>query len=98
MIHLLITIGGGSYARRICGSGPAVFVHLAETLVPPNYPLRKIRALVCDALGELNRSFGKLLERRMPLDPSEPIAAQALYDIRSKRRMIEQLDYNQLYC
>jgi hypothetical protein len=60
LIHFFITIGGGSYAGRICGSGPAVFVHLAETLVSPNHPLRRIRALVCDVLGELNRSFGKL--------------------------------------
>jgi transposase len=34
--------------------------NLAETLVPPNHPLRRIRALVCDVLGDLNRSFGKL--------------------------------------
>jgi hypothetical protein len=36
---------------HICGSGPAAFVHLAETLVPPNHPLRRIRAIVCDVQG-----------------------------------------------
>jgi hypothetical protein len=28
--------------------------------MPPNHPLRRVRALVCDVLGELNHSFGKL--------------------------------------
>jgi hypothetical protein len=31
-----------------------------EARVPANYPLRKIRELVRDVLGELNRSLGKL--------------------------------------
>jgi len=31
-----------------------------EGRVPSNHPLRKIRALVRDVLGELNGSFGKL--------------------------------------
>jgi hypothetical protein len=31
-----------------------------ETRVPPNHPPRKIRALVRDVLGELNRSLGRL--------------------------------------
>jgi hypothetical protein len=31
-----------------------------EARVPPNHPLRKIRALVRDVLGELNRSLGRL--------------------------------------
>ena len=31
-----------------------------EARVPSNHPLRRIRALVRDVLGELNRSFGKL--------------------------------------
>jgi hypothetical protein len=31
--------------------------------VPPNHPLRKIRALVRVVLSELSRGFGRLLER-----------------------------------
>jgi len=31
-----------------------------EARVPMNHPLRKIRELVRDVLGELNRSLGKL--------------------------------------
>jgi transposase len=34
----------------------------------------------------------------MPLDPSGAIAVQAFYGIRSERQLMEQLDYNRLYC
>jgi transposase len=34
----------------------------------------------------------------MPLDPSGAIAVQAFYGIRSERQLMEQLDYNHLYC
>jgi hypothetical protein len=34
-----------------------------EARVPAGHPLRKIRALVRDALGELNRNLGKLAPR-----------------------------------
>ena len=46
-----------------------------EARVPAGHPLRKIRALVRDVLGELNRSLGEALrKRRTPLDPSGAIA------------------------
>jgi hypothetical protein len=32
----------------------------AEARVPASHPLRKIRALVRDVLGDLNRNLGKL--------------------------------------
>ena len=36
-----------------------LFSYIApEARVPANHPLRKIRALVRDVLGELNRSWG----------------------------------------
>ena len=35
-----------------------------ETRVPANHPLRKIRELVRDVLGELNRSLSKLLDQQ----------------------------------
>jgi hypothetical protein len=39
-----------------------LFSYIApEARVPANHPLRKIRALVRDVLGELNRSLGKAL-------------------------------------
>ena len=44
-----------------------------EARVPANHPLRKIRALVRDVLGELNRSLGRHYASES-LDPSRAIA------------------------
>ena len=45
-----------------------------EARVPPNHPLRKIRALVRDVLSDLNRSLGRLYASRgASLDPSGAI-------------------------
>ena len=42
-----------------------------EARIPASHPLRKIRELVREVLGELNRSLGEALrERRTSLDPS----------------------------
>jgi transposase len=73
-----------------------------EARVPPNHPLRKIRALVRDVLGELNRSLGKLYasEGRPSIPPEQLLSAlllQVFYGIRSERQLMEQLDYNLLY-
>src|SRR6266542_6568878 len=44
-----------------------LFSYIApEARVPANHPLRKIRELVRDALGELNRSPGEALRERRP--------------------------------
>jgi hypothetical protein len=38
-----------------------LFLYISpEARVPPEHPLRKIRALVRDVLGEMNRDLGKL--------------------------------------
>jgi transposase len=73
-----------------------------EARVPPNHPLRKIRALVRDVLGELNRSFARLYssEGRPSIAPEQLLSAlllQVLYGIRSERQLMEQLDDNLLY-
>jgi len=73
-----------------------------EGRVPSNHPLRKIRALVRDVLGELNGSFGKLYssEGRPSIPPEQLLSAlllQVFYGIRSERQLMEQLDYNLLY-
>jgi transposase len=70
--------------------------------VPPNHPLRKIRELVRDVLGELNRSLAKLYasEGRPSIPPEQLLSAlllQVFYGIRSERQLMEQLDYNLLY-
>ena len=73
-----------------------------EARVPPHHPLRKIRELVREVLGELNRSLGKLYasEGRPSIPPEQLLSAlllQVFYGIRSERQLMEQLDYNLLY-
>ena len=73
-----------------------------EARVPTSHPLRKIRALVREVLGELNRSLGKLYasEGRPSIPPEHLLSAlllQVFYGIRSERQLMEQLDYNLLY-
>jgi transposase len=73
-----------------------------EGRVPANHPLRKIRKLVRDVLGELNRSLSRLYasEGRPSIPPEQLLSAlllQVFYGIRSERQLIEQLDYNLLY-
>src|SRR5262249_16148577 len=70
--------------------------------IPANHPLRKIRELVRDVFGELNRSLGKLYanEGRPSIAPEQLLSAlllQVLYGIRSERQLMEQFDYNLLY-
>src|ERR1700716_3124545 len=73
-----------------------------EARVPANHPLRKIRELVRDVLGEMNRTLGKLYasEGRPSIPPEQLLSAlllQVFYGIRSERQLMEQLDYNLLY-
>jgi transposase len=80
-----------------------LFSYIApEKRLPANHPLRKIRELVRDVLGELNLSLGKLYasEGRPSIPPEQLLGAlllQAFYGIRSERQLMEQLDYNLLY-
>lgn len=60
-----------------------------EARVPANHPLRKIRELVRDVLGELNRSLSKLYasEGRPSIPPEQLLSAlllQVFYGIRSE--------------
>ena len=73
-----------------------------EARVPASHPLRKIRELVRDVLGELSRSLGRLYanEGRPSIPPEQLLSAlllQVFYGIRSERQLMEQLDYNLLY-
>jgi transposase len=49
-----------------------------EARVPPNHPLRKIRALVRDVLGELNRSRLYSSEGRPSIAPEQLLSALLL--------------------
>src|SRR3989337_194900 len=73
-----------------------------EARVTANHPLRKVRELVRDVLGELNGSLSKLYasEGRPSIPPENLLGAlllQVFYGIRSERQLMEQLDYNLLY-
>jgi transposase len=74
----------------------------AEARVPKNHPLRTIRELVRDVLGELKRNLSRLYasEGRPSIPPEQLLSAlllQVFYGIRSERQLMEQLDYNLLY-
>ena len=73
-----------------------------EARISASHPLRKIRELVRDVLGDLNRSLGALYasEGRPSIPPEQLLSAlllQVFYGIRSERQLMEQLDYNLLY-
>ena len=82
--------------RGIFEDQGGLFSYIApEARVPANHPLRKIRALVRDVLGELNRSLGKLYasEGRPSIPPEQLLSAlllQVFYGIRSERQLMEQ--------
>src|SRR5262249_18545240 len=73
-----------------------------EARVRADHPLRKIRKLVRDVLGELYRSLSRLYasEGRPSIPPEQLLSAlllQVFYGSRSERQLMEQLDYNLLY-
>ena len=73
-----------------------------EQRVPPDHPLRGVRALVDDVLREMSREFAGLYATvgRPSIPPERLLRAQLLqifYSIRSERLLMEQLDYNLLF-
>src|SRR6266568_192362 len=73
-----------------------------EHRVPKDHPLRAIRQLVDEILGDMSREFDKLYAKvgRPSIPPERLLRAQLLqifYSIRSERLLMEQLDYNLLF-
>lgn len=73
-----------------------------EHRVPPDHPLRTVRALTDAALTRLSPRFRKLYSDigRPSIPPEQLLRAlllQVLYSVRSERLLIEQLDYNLLF-
>jgi len=73
-----------------------------EARVPKDHPLRPIRAMVDQALGELDPLFRRLYSKigRPSIAPEMLLRAlvlQILYSIRSERLLMESLDYNLLF-
>ena len=73
-----------------------------EDLVPPDHPLRPIRAMVDRALEALDGRFDEIYGEggRPSIAPERLLRAQLLmllYSIRSERMLVEQLRYNLLF-
>jgi transposase len=73
-----------------------------EDRIPAWHPLRKIRAVVNDALRGLDAEFDRLYahEGRPSIPPERLIRAsllQILYSVRSERQLMEQMNYNLLF-
>ena len=73
-----------------------------EARVPASHPLRRIRAVVDEALDVLSPDFDGMYAQagRPSIAPEKLLRAlllQAFYSIRSERQLMEQLDYNLLF-
>jgi transposase len=81
----------------------AIFSYVSpEQRIPASHPLRRMRALVDQALGAMGPQFDALYAAggRPSIPPEQLLRAlllQVLYTIRSERQLMEQLDYNFLY-
>jgi transposase len=73
-----------------------------EARVPARHPLRAIRGIVNEALGELSPTFAGLYAPlgRPSIPPEQLLRAlllQAFYSIRSERQLMERLDFDLLF-
>jgi transposase len=81
----------------------AVFSYLSpEDRIPADHPLRSIRRMTDEALGQLSQRFAGLYSKlgRRSVPPEQLLRAlllQVLYSVRSERMLMEQLDYNILF-
>jgi len=73
-----------------------------ESFVPADHPLRAIKALLDEAMKNMNWLFSSIYSDygRESIPPERLIRAQllqVLYSIRSERQLVEQINYNLLY-
>lgn len=73
-----------------------------ESRIPATHPARRIRSLVDEVLGELDRDFESMYAStgRPSIPPEKLLRAlviQILYSVRSERLLMEQLNYNLLF-
>jgi len=73
-----------------------------EQRVPERHPLRAVRQVVDQVLGEMSAAFEALYSKvgRPSVPPERLIRAlllQVFYSVRSERLLMEQLDYNLLF-
>src|SRR5215467_5378056 len=81
-----------------------VFSYLSpEARVRKDHPLRAIRTMVDEVLTQLSRKLDTMYARigRPSIAPEKLLRAQLLqmlYSIRSERLLMEEMDYNLLFC
>ena len=81
----------------------AMFSYVSpEARVPVKHPLRPTRAMISEALAQMDGRFEKLYSQtgRPSIAPERLIRAsllQVLYSIRSERLLIEELEYHLLF-
>lgn len=73
-----------------------------EDFIPADHPLRPIRLLVNEALGQLNSLFNEIYadDGRPSIPPEKLMRAlllQVFYSVRSERQICEQIRYNLLF-
>jgi transposase len=73
-----------------------------EARIPPDHPLRPMRAMVDQALGSISSGFSGLYAKtgRPSIPPERLLRAllvQIFFSVRSERQLMEQLEYNLLY-
>lgn len=89
--------------RGADGESGSLFSYVdLEERIPAKHPLRRIRAIVNDALAALDGAFAKLYaaDGRPSIAPERLLRAslvQILYSVRSERQLMEQLQYNLLF-
>jgi transposase len=80
-----------------------VFSYISpEQRVTQDHPLRSLRAMIDEALQQLQPRFNRLYAKtgRPSIAPEKLLRAlllQALHSVRSERMLMEQLDYNLLF-
>jgi hypothetical protein len=73
-----------------------------ERRIAPDHPLRRIKAMADEVLGNLSSTFDAMYSKtgRPSIPPERLLKSQilmALYSVRSDRQFCEQLDYNLLF-
>jgi transposase len=73
-----------------------------EDLIPADHPIRRIRKVVDEVLGELDGEFAAMYSRigRPSVPPEQMLKAtilMALYSVRSERAFCERLNYDLLF-
>jgi len=76
-----------------------------DDYVPANHPLRRIRAMVNEALAKMDELFSRMYEAdvkegRPSIAPEKLMRAmllQILFSLRSERQLMEQTQYNMLF-